>query len=95
MDDGWFSTPSKCSAHLFTILFLSVISFVPSMLSMGELPEVSGPYNYGLDRVEEALHIVSVGIALDLVDLVAEPGILHDVQLSLHFSTLADVSIFL
>ena len=34
----------QCSAHLSMILFLSVTSFVPSMLSMGELPDVSGPY---------------------------------------------------
>ena len=44
MDDGRFSSPSKCSDHLSTISFLSVISFVPSALSMGEVPDVSGPY---------------------------------------------------
>ena len=44
MDDDRFSVPSKCSAHLSTISFLPVISFVPSTLSMGELPDVSGPY---------------------------------------------------
>lgn len=77
MDHGRFSTPSECSAHLFMISFLSVISFVQSTLSMGELPDVSGPC-YGLERVEEALHIVSVGVALELIGLVAEPGILHD-----------------
>ena len=77
MEDGRFSTPSGCSAHLFTISFLSVISFVQSTLSMGELPYVSGPC-YGLERVKEALHIMSVGVALGLIGLVAEPGILHD-----------------
>ena len=30
---------------------------------------------------------MSVGIALDLVSLVAKPGILHDAQLSLHLLT--------
>ena len=44
MDDGRFSTPLKCSAHLSTILFLSVISSFPSTLSMVELPDVGGPY---------------------------------------------------
>ena len=37
---------------------------------------------------------MSAGIAMDLVGLVAEPGVLHDVQLYLHFSALADVSSF-
>ena len=44
MDVGRFSTPLKCSAHLSTILFLSVISSFPSALSMVELPDVGGPY---------------------------------------------------
>ena len=44
MDDDRFSTPLKCSAHLSTILFLSVISSFPSALSMVELPDVGGPY---------------------------------------------------
>ncbi len=43
MDDGRFRTPLKCSAHLSTILFLSVMSVAPSALSRGELPDVSGP----------------------------------------------------
>ena len=38
---------------------------------------------------------MSVGIALDLVGFIAEPGVLHDAQLSLHFSALVDVGIFL
>ena len=77
MDDGRFSTPSECSAHLFTISFLSVISFIQSTLSVGEMLDVSGPC-YGLERVEKALRIMSVGVALDHIGLVAEPGILHD-----------------
>ena len=77
MDDGRFSTPSECSAHLFTISFLSVISFIQSTLSMGEMLDVSGPC-YGLKRVEKELRIMSVGVALDHIGLVAEPGILHD-----------------
>ena len=44
MDDGRFSSPSKCPDHLSTISFLSVISFVPSALSMGEVPTAGGPY---------------------------------------------------
>ena len=48
-----------------------------STLSMGEMLDVSGPC-YGLERVEEVLHIVSVGVALDHIGLVVEPGILHD-----------------
>ena len=38
---------------------------------------------------------MSVGVALDLVGLVAEQGVLHDGQLSSHFSALAEVGVFL
>ena len=38
---------------------------------------------------------MSVGVVLDLVGLVAAPGVLHDAQLSLHFTALADVGVFL
>ena len=38
---------------------------------------------------------MSVGVALDLVGFAAKPGVLHDAQLSLHFSALADVGVFL
>ena len=38
---------------------------------------------------------MSVGVVLGLVGLVAEPGVLHDAQLSLHFSVLAVVGVFL
>ena len=43
-DDGWLRTPSKCSAHLSTILFLSMISFFSSALGMVELPDAGGSY---------------------------------------------------
>ena len=51
------STPSKCSADLSTISFLSVISFVPSTLSMGELLDVSGPYMVSRESKKHFIYV--------------------------------------
>ena len=44
IDDGRLRTPSKCSAHLFKIVSLSVRRLVPSALRSGVVPELWGPY---------------------------------------------------
>ena len=44
IDDGRLRSPSKCSAHLFKIAFLSVRKLVPSVLRSGVVPELWVPY---------------------------------------------------
>ena len=44
IDDGRFRTPSKCSAHLFKLAYLSVRILVPSALRSGVVPELWGQY---------------------------------------------------
>ena len=44
IDEGRLRTPSKCSAHLFKIAYLSVRRLVPSALRSGVVPELWGPY---------------------------------------------------
>ena len=44
MEEGLFKTLSKCSAHLSKTLSFSVMSVVPSALSIGKEPMLVGLY---------------------------------------------------
>ncbi len=62
----WWTTDDSERPSLYDLVLSVMVSVALSALSRGELPDVGGP-EYTFERIIEALRVVSVCMALDLV----------------------------